>query len=1276
MKSKLSRVGLLIICFFSFLVFNSFREKTAKPIYLNTSYSFRERAVDLVSRMTTDEKISQLGNTMPPIPRLGVNHYDVWGEALHGVMGRNNNSGMTATSFPNSVAVGATWDPELIKREASVISDEARGFNHDLIFTLTYWSPVIEPARDPRWGRTAETFGEDPFLVSEIGKGFIRGMMGNDPVYLKTVPCGKHYLANNSEFNRHTGSSNMDDRDMREFYLAPYRKLIREYKLPSIMTAYNAVNGVPVSASRFLVDTIARKTYGLDGYITGDCGAIDDIVRGHTYTKSFEEAAAMGLKSGVDSDCGGVYQNHIQGALKNGLLTIGDIDRALINLFTIRMRLGEFDPKAKVPFAGIKPGIINDPSHHNLAIEIAEKTPVLLKNNKLAQSGENALPINLTKINKIAVLGPQADKVELGDYSGPVEPELRITPLQGIRSYIANNNLSTEVITRSGGNTDRRTDFFSMTGFSTISDGKVKMDFDATKFDEAANGVIASYRFGQNVLQGIKDGDWTLYKNVDISNVDSIRLNTGVSGDGGILEVRVGSASGNILASQEIKPLQNRGNLRNSGRNQIIPVKINNLGISGPQSLVLVYKEAPGSGIDQETLDMAASADVALIFVGTDQSTGREESDRFSLKLPGNQNELIQAVSAVNPNTIIVMQTMGMVEVEQFRNLPNVSGIIWTGYNGQAQGEAMAKILFGDVNPGGKLNVTWHKSLSDLPDLNNYTLRGDGTNGRTYWYYNKDVSYEFGFGMSYTTFEYSNFRINKTEITPNDKVTVSVDITNSGKMDGDEVVQIYVKTPDSPSSLERPAKRLKGFKRVTIPRGQSKTVSIEIDCADLWFWDIENDKITFDQGKYIFEIGASSKDIRGSVQANLSGTYKPVLTTVVAESDLSVLKPGKTIETSLSAALSDDSFLDISKAKVSYRCNNPSVAAVDATGKVTAVGVGVATIFADVTVDGTTVSGSYPIKVMPDLTPKSISVNGKPVPDFSKDTKAYSYLLDKKSKIPEVKAAAMFPGIRVDIEQAESVPGTAIVRMIDDVTSEINTYYLNFDVKSAGDEFNGNTLGNQWQWIREDPLTNSLSEKSGSLTITSQPGDVSERTNNAKNILLQSTNNDWTIETKLTASRVPSQPENAGILVYQDDDNFVKLMFRAVVKTSQMGRPGAPVQAGTIDLMMEENGIAKSFAAFNVPNPVTDGNPLILRLEKKGSLYTAYYSLDGTKFELLGTASALLKNIRSGLIACDGIITQYMKSIFWFDSDTTKPDSPFNVSFDYFRITNNGLKTK
>ena len=1277
MKTNLIRLSLLVISCYAIMAFMPASQKATKPIYLNTAYSFKERAADLVSRMTLEEKISQIGNTMPPIPRLGVNHYDVWGEALHGIMGRNNNSGMTATSFPNSVAIGSTWDPELIKREATVISDEARGFNHDLIFTLTYWSPVIEPARDPRWGRTAETFGEDPFLVTQIGKGFIQGMMGDDPKYLKTVPCGKHYLANNTEFNRHTGTSDMDDRDMREFYLAPYRTLIRDYKLPSIMTAYNAVNGVPVSASKFLVDTIARKTYGLDGYVTGDCGAIDDMVRGHNYVKTLEEAAALGIKTGVDSDCGGVYQTHAMMALEKGLITEGDIDKALINIFTIRMRIGEFDPREIVPYAGIKPSVINDPSHNDLAIEIATKTPVLLKNDVQAQTGKKALPIDLKNIKKIAVIGPQADKVELGDYSGPVEPHLSISHLKGIQNYIKENNLNTEVVSRSSGNTDRKTDFFNMIGFSTVSNGKVLMEYDATKYDDSSAGLITSARFGQASVRGIKDGDWTMYHGVDITNVDSIRFNMTVSGEGGTLEVRVSSATGNVLASQLIVPEQQGGGggFMRGGRTRTVPVKINTLGITGPQTIVLVYREAESPGTDQETLDMAASADVVLIFVGTDQTTGREESDRFAITLPGNQNELIKSVAAVNPNTIVVMQTMGMVEVEQFRHSPNIPGIIWVGYNGQAQGTAMARILFGDVNPGGKLNVTWHKSLNDLPDFNDYSLRGYDAEGRTYWYFDKEVSYEFGFGLSYTTFEYSNFTINKNNITPNEKVTLSVDVKNTGDVDGDEVVQIYVRTPDSPSSLERPIKRLKGFKRVSIPVGQIKTVSIDIDCTDLWFWDAEKGKITFDQGKYIFEIGASSKDIKGTVEARMSGAYKPVLTTVVAESNKMILRPGDIIQTSVTASMTDDSFYDLAKAKVVYKCNNPKVATVDASGKVKATGVGVALIFADVTVDGVTVSGSYPIKVMPDLSPESITVNGKAIKGFDKEIKAYSYLLNSNSKVPVVKASAMGEEILVDVEQAKGVPGTAIVKIIDIITLETNTYYLNLDVKSVSDEFNNGKIGSQWMWVRENPSGYSMNKKPGSLTITSEEGGVAEGTNNAKNILLQSANNDWVIETKLLGTRVPSQPESAGILVYENDDNFVKLMFRAVTKTSRGGNRTAPeTQPGTIDLIMEENGITKSMASFNLRNEIVGENYLFLKLDKKGSIYTAYYSLDGNNYTLLGVADILLKDIRAGLIVCDGIVTQYMKSTFWFNSDTTKPDTPFDVSFDYFRIVNSGLE--
>ena len=1248
------------------MVFLPATVKAQVPIYLNPSYSFRERAADLVSRMTIEEKQSQLGNTMPPIPRLGVRKYDVWGEALHGVVGRNDNSGMTATSFPNSVAVGCTWDPELIKRETKVISDEARGFNHNYIFTLTYWSPVVEPTRDPRWGRTAETFGEDPFLVSQIGSGFIRGLMGDDPKYLKAVPCGKHYFANNTEFNRHTGSSNMDDRDIREFYIRPYKSLIQKDKLPAIMTAYNAVNGIPMSASRLYVDSIIRKTYGMDGYVTGDCDAVSDMLNGHHFAKSREEATSLGLKSGVDCDCGSVYQSSTVGALKNGLVTQADIDRALVNMFTIRMRLGEFDPQNLVPYSGIKPAIINDPSHNDLALEIATKTPVLLKNNTVSKTGKKALPLNAPGIKKIAILGPQADQVELGDYSGQIEARYRITPLAAIKKYIEQNKLNIEVVSKAGGNTVRRTDFFNMVKFSTVTKAGAVKEFDATKFDASANGLITSARFGSASVRGIKDGDWTAYNNVDITDVDSIRFNMTVSGNGGTIEVHVGSATGNMLSSTKVAPPQQSGGFP---RPQNVSAKLNTLGIAGPQTIVLVYREAEVAATDKETIDLAASSDVALLFVGTDQTTGREESDRFSITLPGNQNELVKSIASVNPNTILVIQGMGMVEVEQFKNNPNIAGIIFTGYNGQAQGTAMAKILFGEVNPGGKTAVTWYKSLNDLPDFNDYNLRSaNGKNGRTYMYFNKDVSYEFGYGLSYTTFGYSNFRISKKNITPNDKITVSADVKNTGAVNGDEVVQVYVKTPASPASLQRPIKRLKGFKRVTIPKGQTKTVSIDIDCADLWFWDAKNKRISFDPGKYIFEIGSSSKDIKGTVEANMSGTYKTQLSTVVIDCDSVVLKPGDKAKTSVSASLSDDSFFDTKKAKVSYKSNKPSVATVDANGQVSAIGPGVASVFANVTVDGKTVSNSVSIKVMPDLSPKSIKLNGNDIVAFNKDIKAYSFLLRNNEKLPVITAAASNNNIVTEVEQAKGIPGTAIIRFIDNATFERNSYYLNFDVPSVSDEFNG-SIGKQWQWIRENKATYSLSKNDGALTITTEPGDVSEASNNVKNVLLQSANSDWIAETRLVCSRVPSQPENAGILAYQDDNNFVKLVLRAVTKTRQ-GRGAAPGQAGTIDLIVEENGIAKSVASFNLPQAITGNNAMQLKLEKTGNTYTGYYAINGGEFVKLGVANAMLRDIKAGLIACDGVIIQSMKNVFYFDSDTTKPNTPFDVTFDYFRIMN------
>jgi beta-glucosidase len=1256
-------------------------ESSKKPIYLNTAYSFKERAADLVSRMTPEEKQSLLGNSMAAVPRLGINVYNVWGEALHGVVGMFNPNAGAATSFPSSASLGSSWDPALMERETSVISEEARGFNYTVISNLTYWSPVVEPVRDPRWGRTGESFGEDPFLISQIGGGFIRGMMGYDPVYLKSVPCGKHFFANNSEFNRHVSSSNMDDRDMREFYLAPYKKLIEKDKLPSIMTAYNAVNGVPMSASKFYVDTIARKTYGLNGYVTGDCGAIEDIETGHFYVKTGAEATAMGLKSGVDTDCGSYYQQYALEALKKGLITEAEMDRALTNIFTVRMRIGEFDPKNKVPYASIQPDVVNSPGHVSLAEEVATKTPVLLKNNIVSKTNSKALPVKADGIKKIAIIGPLADRVELGPYSGMPDQKYMVTPVKGVKNYLSEKGLSAEVVFSAGANTANRSNLFFVNDYETVKSDGSATKYDATKYSSAAEGItVGKGMSNESSVRSIKDGDWTAYTGVDVTNLEKMNLRLSIPAQGGTVEARIGSVTGNVLATFDAQGSVGGRMGGPFGGARTIEGKINKLGLTGPQTLYLVYRSSASAPIDKETVSMAESADVAVVFTGTDDRTAGEEGDRLTLVLPGNQYELIDAVSKVNPNTIVVIQSLGMVEVDQFKDNPNVAGIIWTGFNGQAQGTAMASILFGDVNPGGKLNATWYKSVKDLPPITDYNLRGGkDRNGRTYWYFNKDVSYEFGYGLSYTTFEYSNFSISKNTITPNDKITVCADVKNTGSVDGDEVVQVYMRTPDSPASLERPIKRLKGFQRVTIAAGQTKTVSINIDCADLWFWDGEKDRITFDQGKYVFEIGSSSKDIRGKVEATMGGTYNSVLKTVVAECGKIVLRPGNTVQTSVSAAMSDDSFLNIKDAKVTFKSNNPEIASVDDKGFVTAKGTGTASIFAYVTVNGKTLSDSYPLKVVPDLKPSAITVNGKKVTGFSPDVHSYSYLASAAStKAPEVGATASGTDINVNIAQASSVPGTAVITLTDKITVEKNYYYVNFGTKSVSDEFNSGALAKQWSWVRENPAHWSLSKKAGSLVITSEKGDIQAANNNAENILLQGANNDWTIESKLVFSRKPTGfSQNGGLLVYQDDDNYVKLVYSAGGGRGFGGFGGPGAQSGSLLLVTEETGYQKNVATLSMADIIKENNTLILKLDKKGSVYTASCSSDGKNFKAVGSAEIMLKDIKAGIMVCDGVPDPRFarfRDMPGMPQQQGEPETPFEVSYDYFHITNKGLK--
>jgi regulation of enolase protein 1 (concanavalin A-like superfamily) len=406
------------------------------------------------------------------------------------------------------------------------------------------------------------------------------------------------------------------------------------------------------------------------------------------------------------------------------------------------------------------------------------------------------------------------------------------------------------------------------------------------------------------------------------------------------------------------------------------------------------------------------------------------------------------------------------------------------------------------------------------------------------------------------------------------------------------------------------------------------------------------------------------------------------LKTVVSECGKVVLRPGNTVQTNVTAAMSDDSFFNIKDAKVSYSSNNPSVASVDEKGLVMAKGVGTASIFAYVTVNGKTVSDNYPLKVMPDLKPASITVNGKNVIGFSPAIKSYSYLLKTGSGIPTVDATAAGSDVSVDVAQAGGIPGTAVVTLTDNITVEKNFYNINFGTSSVNDEFNSGTLGKQWSWVRENPAHWSLSKKAGSLVITSDKGDIVSTNNNAENILLQSANTDWTIESKIVYSRKPSGfAQNAGILAYQDDDNFVKLVYRAGGGRRGMGGfggfggPGsAGIQPGSVELVVEKDGYQTSAAILSMADIIKDNNTLVLKLDKKGTIFTASCSSDGKNFKAISTADIMLKDIKAGMIACDGVVPARMGNFPGMQQQTSQPETPFEVAYDYFHITNKGLK--
>jgi beta-glucosidase len=885
---------------------------SAKPLYLDTRYSFAERAADLVSCMTLAEKVQQLHtNSAPAIPRLGVQQYTYWSEGQHGVntLGADTNSGSSsggvhATSFPTNFAATMTWDPQLTYQETTAISNEERGFLDKSLFntgqnnlgpsasdygSLNYFAPTVNMDRDPRWGRTDEAFGEDPYLVSQMSDAFVDGYQGETmsghlmTPYLKVAATAKHFALNSEEDDRTSGSSDTTDANIRDYYTRQFQSLTENAHVAGVMTSYNAVNGTPSPADTYTVNELLQRTYGFDGDTTSDCGAVGDIdaanqhdwappgwttstVNGNvvwTDTATGQQvsgaagAQAFAVRAGTDLNCTGAEYtlSNIEQAINAGILSEGVIDNALVQLFTMRMETGEFDSPGKVSFTKITKSSIQSPAHQSLAERVAADDLVLLRNHDVTGTSAPLLPANPAKLNNVVIVGNLANTVTLGGYSG--DPTLQVTGVQGITAAV-----------------------------------------------KAANPAAT---------------------------------------------VTYGSCGTSTTTT------------------------------------------TPAS-CSAATLAAIKAADLVIVFVGTDENVASEGSDRASLAMPGNYNSLISQVAAVgNPRTAMVIQSDGPVDISSTQS--DFPAIVFSGYNGESQGTALAQVLFGQRNPAGHLDFTWYAGDSQLPPISNFGLTPSQTGGlgRTYMYFTGTPTYPFGYGLSYTRFAYSDVNVAPKQVTANGTVHVNFNVRNTGTTAGATVAQLYVAQKFSEPGTELPAKQLEGFQRTRVlAPGQSQHITLTVHLPNLSQWDEQSGKQVVYDGPYQFQVSsdASDSDIMGTATVDVIGAITPRVTYVTVQPDQVVFKPGNTLNLTgtnpwiapdtnssleqphasadniIEAVNNDQSFVSLSQASVSYSSSNPNVATVSPAGTLTAVAHGVATI--SVTVNG--VTGSVPVIVQQPLT--------------------------------------------------------------------------------------------------------------------------------------------------------------------------------------------------------------------------------------------------------------------------------------------------------------------
>jgi beta-glucosidase len=813
-----------------------------QPVYKDPQQPVAARVQDLLSRMTLKEKISQMGARESAVPRLGISAYDIGTECLHGVVAGNVNT----TVFPQALALAGTWDTSLVHRVATAISDEARALatkagNRKY---LSFFDPVVNIARDPRWGRTEETYGEDPFLVSSMAVAFVKGLQGNDPKYLKVVATPKHVVANNDDWARHSSSSNVDERSLQEYYYPAFKACITQGKAQSIMPALNALNGIPCTADGALLNGILRKEWGFDGFVVSDAEGVSDLYEnGHRYVRTPEEAAAVGVKAGTDVDLRTTYPDYLYKAVKAGYLTEKDIDTAVSRILTVKFRLGMFDPPSMVPYGRIPYSVVNSEKHRTLALKTALKSIVLLKNQG------HILPLD-KKIRSVAVIGPNADVYRFGVYSGTNSQA--ITPLAGIRSVVSPQ---TTVLYAKGCGiwSTIQPEFLSHDSAGIQLPGWQGEYFSNPRLSgkpvlmRSDPQINFNWRWGspdQAVYYDDFSARWTATLTPPVTRVYRFRMTTD---DGGrvyidnklLIDEWHDQSPTTYTASMELQ----------AGHPYKIRMEYYEHVDNACAHLGWDYEPEIG-----EAARLAKTADVAVVVAGTDISVSSEAHDRENLQLPGLQHQLIRAVYAANPRTVVVLVNGGPLAIDWTKT--HIAGIIEAWYGGEEGGKAIADVLFGNYNPGGRLPLTFYTSIAQLPPFYDYNVR----KGRTYLYLKEKPLFPFGFGLSYTHFEYRNLKIQPEKLDSNGKITVNLEIRNTGNRTGDEVVQLYVR--DVQAKFLTPIKELKGFRRVTLDPGQRKKVSFDIPVNRLAFYQNDVKKWKVNPGVYKIMIGSSSEDIR------------------------------------------------------------------------------------------------------------------------------------------------------------------------------------------------------------------------------------------------------------------------------------------------------------------------------------------------------------------------------------------------------------------------------